>query len=52
LDWLGRHSVRKEIRESGLWNLKHVTEAYDPSFLDALEAHVWGMKQAGHTEAS
>jgi hypothetical protein len=46
-DWLGRHSVRKEIRESGLWNLKHVTEAYDPSFLDALEAHVWEMKQAG-----
>ena len=35
--WLGRHSPHLEIRASGLWNLKHVTEAYVPGFLDAFE---------------
>jgi hypothetical protein len=50
--WLGRHSVRSEIRESGLWNLKHVNEAYDPSFLDELEAHVRAMKHAASNEGS
>lgn len=33
-DWLGRHSPRKEIRDSGLWNINHVEETYDPAFLD------------------
>jgi hypothetical protein len=46
-DWLGRHSVRREIRESGLWNLDHVNAVYDPSFLDQLEAHVSAMFDAG-----
>nr|WP_299262432.1 hypothetical protein [Halorientalis sp.] len=32
--WLGRHSPRKEIRDSGLWNINHVEETYDPAFLD------------------
>ena len=35
-EWLGRHSPRREIRESGLWNIDHVDEAYDPAFLDRL----------------
>lgn len=35
--WLGRHSIREEIRTSLLWNLKHVNEVYDPAFLDVLE---------------
>lgn len=38
--WLGRHSPRPEIRSSGLWNLNHVTEAYDAGFLDAFESFV------------
>lgn len=39
-DWLGRHSPRQMIRESGLWNINHVAEKYDPSFLDILETHI------------
>jgi len=34
--WLGLHSVRPEIRSSGLWNLNHIDEEYDPGFLDVL----------------
>ena len=34
--WLGRHSPREEIRASQLWNLKHVDEIYDRSFLSIL----------------
>ena len=33
-DWLGRHSQKKKIRDSGLWNINHVEETYDPAFLD------------------
>lgn len=35
--WLGLHSVRDDIRTSGLWNLNHVREQYDPKFLDVFE---------------
>jgi hypothetical protein len=38
--WLGRHSRSPEIRESGLWNVNHVGEAYDPTALDLLAAAV------------
>lgn len=38
--WLGHSSARHEIRASGLWNLRHVEEAVDPSFLDVLERAV------------
>ena len=38
--WLGHSSARHEIRASGLWNLRHVEEAVDPSFLDVLERTV------------
>ncbi len=33
-DWLGKHSPRKEIHGSGLWNSNHVEEDYDSAFLD------------------
>jgi len=36
-NWLGRDSRSREIRESGLWNVNHVEEQYDPEFLDRLE---------------
>ena len=45
-NWLGRFSPRDEIRASGLWNLKHVSEIYDASFLDMLESYV-GLTCAG-----
>ena len=34
MDWLGRHSHKAKVRESGLWNSKHVDEEYDPAFLE------------------
>lgn len=37
LTWLGLHADRGSVRLSGLWNVNHVTETYDPIFLDLLE---------------
>lgn len=31
--WLGLDADRAEIRQSGLWNVKHVAESYDPKFI-------------------
>jgi hypothetical protein len=39
-EWLGRHSPSAEILESGLWNVNHVGEYYDPTFLNRLEEAV------------
>jgi len=39
-EWLGRHSGRGPVRDSGLWNNNHVGEAYDPRFLSRLEIAV------------
>ena len=39
-EWLGRHSRSREIGQSGLWNVNHVGETYDPAFLDVLAAAV------------
>ena len=38
--WLGRHSCSERIRCSGLWNSDHVSNGYDPEFLDWLEEYV------------
>ena len=38
--WLGRFSPRREIRDSGLWNLKYVADVCDPTFLEKLESFV------------
>ena len=35
--WLGQHSANDAIRESSLWNVKHVFDTYDPGYLDLLE---------------
>jgi hypothetical protein len=32
--WLGVHSSSEKVRESGLWNSRHVDETYDRDFLD------------------
>lgn len=39
-NWLGQYSPKREIKESGLWNSKHVSESYDPNFLELLEKYV------------
>jgi hypothetical protein len=36
-NWLGRHADREFVRGSGLWNVNHVTETYNPAFLEPLE---------------
>lgn len=36
-DWLGRYAYKPEIRDSGLWNVQHTDEPYDPGFLDLVE---------------
>jgi hypothetical protein len=36
--WLGAFSPRARIRASGLWNLNHVEEEYDPTVLDSIRA--------------
>lgn len=46
--WLGNHSDRAKIRESGLWNLDHIGRpdnplAYDMAFLAVLERHIDAM---------
>ncbi len=38
--WLGNASPCEEIYQSGLWNVNHVEERYDPAFLDRLETAV------------
>lgn len=35
--WLGHHCDRERVRNSGLWNSMHVSESYDPAFLDELD---------------
>ena len=39
-DWLGHHSPRKEIADSGLWNLNYLGFSYDRRVLDILEEYV------------
>jgi len=39
-EWLGNSSDREPVRRSGLWNNRHVDAAYDPSFLDLMEAWI------------
>ena len=38
--WLGRFSNKEEIRESGLWNIRHVDDPYDPKFIDVFSEYV------------
>lgn len=38
--WLGHKSPRDDIRRSGLWNVNHVSETYDPRFLAFLDTVV------------
>jgi len=39
-DWLGKHSRSEKICQSGLWNVNHVEESYDPEFLNLLEQKI------------
>jgi hypothetical protein len=39
-DWLGHHSPSGAIRNSGLWNVDHVYDEFDPAGMDCLERWV------------
>lgn len=39
-NWLGRYADRDKVRLSGMWNVNHVDESYDPTFLDVLSRKV------------
>jgi hypothetical protein len=41
--WLGKFAKSTDINQSGLWNVNHVRECYDPNFLDLLESYVHSM---------
>lgn len=34
--WLGQYCSNEKVRKSGLWNVDHIDEGYDPAFLDVL----------------
>ena len=34
VSWLGNHCTQERVIASGLWNSNHVSEEYDPAFLD------------------
>ena len=35
--WLGHHATPSQIRQSGLWNVQHVTQLCHPGFLPTLQ---------------
>lgn len=39
-EWLGLSSAKQEIRKSGLWNVNHVDQRFDPKYLDILDYYV------------
>jgi len=41
--WLGRYADSRKIRLSGLWNVRHVGEPYDPRFFDLMTDYVDNM---------
>jgi len=42
--WLGNYAWQGKIKASGLWNVKHVEDGYEPEFLDVLRKYVEEMK--------
>jgi hypothetical protein len=38
--WVGHHSPVTDIEQSGLWNINHVEEEYQPDFLETLEGYI------------
>jgi hypothetical protein len=38
--WLGRHSPKLDVRKSGLWNVRHVNDGYDPATVQELSHYI------------
>jgi hypothetical protein len=43
-NWLGYSCDRERVKTSGLWNQNHVTEQYEPQFLQVFEKLVGEIK--------
>jgi len=41
--WLGCYCWNAAIRTSGLWNVDHVNDSYDPDFLELFEQLIKNM---------
>jgi hypothetical protein len=39
-DWLGRHSPRPEISQTGLWNIEYVNALFGIDVLETLERFI------------
>ncbi|WP_229380520.1 hypothetical protein [Haloarcula marismortui] len=48
LDWLGYHSPKSEVYQSGLWNVRHVSDSFDPSVVDQLSAYIPSTEALDH----
>jgi hypothetical protein len=46
-EWLGHHSPVTDIKESGLWNINHVEEEYQPEFLDTFASYIDATPELG-----
>lgn len=38
--WLGQHAPNQAIADSGLWNVRHVRDGYDPMTLDVIAGYI------------
>jgi hypothetical protein len=38
--WLGQWANSEKVRTSGIWNVNHVDESYDPGFLDVFDSFI------------
>jgi len=38
--WLGLTSSKREIRKSGIWNVNHTAQNYEPTFMEILDYYV------------
>lgn len=52
LNWLGLAAGSSAVAKSGLWNVSHVQEQYDPAFLDVLERYVGSMMTRAATASA
>lgn len=47
--WLGNHASSARVQTSGLWNVNHIDETYDPAFLDVMRTLVDEARQIADT---
>jgi hypothetical protein len=48
LNWLGYHSPKSEVYQSGLWNVRHVSDSFDPLVVNQLSEYVSSTEPLDH----